>query len=305
MTPATHQTISYLSRKFADAGIRPGTRHGQNFLIDLNLQRLIVERAGLEPHDVVLEVGTGTGALTALMAPRVAAVVTVEIDSRLFQLAGEELYATPNVVMVNVDALRNKSHLQPEVIAAVQKQLAGGADRRLKLVSNLPFNIATPVIANLLNSSIVPRSMTVTVQKEVADRISARPGSKDYGSLSVWIQSQCQVEMVRTLPPTVFWPKPRVTSAIIHVELDDGRRQAIGDLAFFHDLVRSLFLHRRKFLRGVLASALKGRLDKPGVDTLLAQTELAPDSRVEQLDVEQILLLAHSVQGALNQQSAS
>jgi 16S rRNA (adenine1518-N6/adenine1519-N6)-dimethyltransferase len=238
------------------------------------------------------------------MAPLAAAVVTVEIESRLFQLATEELRAASNVVMLNVDALRNKSHLHPSVIAAVEQQLAAADDRRLKLVSNLPYNVATPVIANLLGSSIVPRSMTVTVQKEVADRITARPGSKDYGALSVWVQSQCQVELVRTLPPSVFWPKPQVTSAIIHVELDDSRRQAIGDLQFFHDFVRSLFLHRRKFLRGVLASALKGQFDKSQVDVLLAQTALAPESRVEQLAVGQILALAHQVQRALCQRSS-
>ena len=124
--PESNQTISYLARRFSETGIRLKTRHGQNFLIDLNLQRLIVERAQLEPCDVVLEVGTGTGALTAIMAPRVAAVVTVEIDPQLSQLASEELFGLPNVVMLEHDALQNKSHLHPGVIAAVQEQLAAG-----------------------------------------------------------------------------------------------------------------------------------------------------------------------------------
>src|SRR6202042_1773816 len=117
-------------------------------LIDQNLMRLIVESAQLRPSDVVLEVGTGTGALTAMIAPHVAAVVTVEIDAQLYQLASEELFGLSNVVMLGHDALKNKSTFDPRVIAALQEQLAGGPDRRLKVVANLPYSVATPVIAN-------------------------------------------------------------------------------------------------------------------------------------------------------------
>ena len=301
---ATNQTVTYLSRRMAEVGIRPNTRHGQNFLIDLNLQRLIVERARLQSTDVVLEVGTGTGSLTALMAPRVAAVVTVEIDQRLCQLASEELFGVANVVQLGHDALKNKSNFDPRLIAAVAQQLAAGPDRRLKLVANLPFSVATPVIANLLAGEIVPDSMTVTIQKEMADRITAKAGTKDYGALSVWIQSQCRVELVRLLPPSVFWPRPKVTSAIVHLEIDGELRGRIADLPFFHGFVRSLFFHRRKFLRSVLLSALKGRLDKPAVDQLLAQTDLNPESRAEQLDVPTILRLSEAVRGGLTPAAA-
>jgi 16S rRNA (adenine1518-N6/adenine1519-N6)-dimethyltransferase len=295
---ATNQTISYLTRRFAETGIQPG-RKGQNFLIDLNLQRLIVERAQLTASDVVLEVGTGTGALTALIAARAAAVVTVEIDPRLHQLASEELFERPNVVMLLQDALAGKNRLDERVIHAVREALEAGPDRRLKLVANLPYNVATPLVANLLISPIVPRSMTVTVQKEVADRIAARPSTKDYGALSVWIQSQCHVELVRTLAPSVFWPRPKVTSAIIHVEVDESRRRAIGDSRFFHEFVRSLFAHRRKFLRGTLQGAWKDRLGKAGIDAVLAEAGLRPDVRAEQLGVEEILSLSRAVGRAL------
>ena len=293
--PASHQTISYLGRRFAASGIRLNTRHGQNFLVDLNLLRMIAQRARLEPCDVVLEVGTGTGSLTALLAAEAAAVVTVEIDEQLYQLASEELTGLTNVVMLRTDALRNKSHLNAEVIAAVRQQLDAAAGRRLKLVANLPYNVATPVMANLLASSIVPDSMTVTVQKEVADRIAARPGTKDYSALSVWMQCQCQVELVRTLPPSVFWPRPKVTSAIIHIDVDEARRREIPNLAFFHDFARSLFIHRRKFLRSVLVSTLKGQCDKAAVDAILDSAQLNAELRAEQLDVPTILRLAEVV----------
>jgi 16S rRNA (adenine1518-N6/adenine1519-N6)-dimethyltransferase len=300
-TPVSgNQTISYLARRFSEAGIRLNTRHGQNFLIDLNLMRLIVERAELSPSDVVLEVGTGTGALTALMASSVAAVVTVEIDPQLFQLASEELFGFSNVVMLAQDALKNKSTFDPRLIGALTEQLAAGPHRHLKLVANLPYSVATPVIANLLSAAVLPESMTVTIQKELADRITAQPGTKDYGALSVWIQSQCRTELVRNLPPTVFWPRPKVTSAILHVTVDQRLRGQLPDPAFFHDFVRSLFFHRRKFLRSVLQSALKGRLDKSAIDELLAQTSLRPEGRAEQLDVAAILSLAEAVRTRLD-----
>jgi 16S rRNA (adenine1518-N6/adenine1519-N6)-dimethyltransferase len=299
--PAANQTISYLARRFSEAGIRLNARHGQNFLIDMNLQRLIVDRAEIGPDDVVLEVGTGTGALSALMAPRAAAVVTVEIDPQLYQLASEELFGFDNVVMLAQDALRNKSHFDDRVIEAVQEQLSAAPERRLKLVANLPYSVATPVVANLLASSIVPATMTITIQKELADRIAAPENSKDYGALSVWVQSQCRVELVRLLGPSVFWPRPKVTSAILQIDLDPHLRGRIDDLPFFHDFTRSLFFHRRKFLRSVLLSAWKGRLDKPAVDAILASCGLKAELRAEQLSVETVLQLSRAVQSAVAQ----
>ena len=141
-TPASgNQTISYLSRRFAEAGIRLNTRHGQNFLIDLNLMRLIVERAELVPSDVVLEVGTGTGALTAMMAPAVAAVVTVEIDPQLYQLASEELFGFSNVVDVRARRAQKQKHVRPSVDRRPESATgSAGPDRRLKLVANLPYS---------------------------------------------------------------------------------------------------------------------------------------------------------------------
>jgi 16S rRNA (adenine1518-N6/adenine1519-N6)-dimethyltransferase len=297
--PATNHTIAYLGRRFSEAGVRLNHRHGQNFLIDQNLLKLIVSSAALGPDDVVLEVGTGTGALTALMAPLAAAVVTAEIDEQLYQLSGEELFGHQNIVRVFGDALRSKSQLAPRLIEAVQTQLAAGESRRLKLVANLPYSVATPVIANLLASPIVPHSMTVTIQKEVADRLAAKPGSKDYGAMSVWVQSQCRVHMVRTLPPGVFWPRPKVTSAIVQIDVDPALRGQIADLDFFHDLVRKLFLHRRKFLRAELVSALKDQLDKPGVDALLTEAGLSPDDRAEQLTVADFVRLAEFARRAI------
>lgn len=285
------QTASFLRRRFEVAGVRPRTRYGQCFLIDLNLLDILVDAADLGPDDVVLEVGTGTGSLTQLMAPRVAAVVTVEIDRQLFQLASEELFALENVAMLRLDALQNKNRLNPAVLDAVFERLESVPNRRLKLVANLPYNVATPIISNLLGLDRAPHSMVVTVQKEVANRLTARPGTKDYGALSIWVQSQCTAEVVRTMPPTAFWPRPKVESAIVRLVLDPARRRQIPDRAFFHDFVRALFRHRRKLLRSGLLGFFQGKLDKRQVDTVLESVGLSLQARAEQLDVDRALRL--------------
>jgi 16S rRNA (adenine1518-N6/adenine1519-N6)-dimethyltransferase len=294
-----NQTLSFLKRRFREAGIEPHKRLGQNFLIDLNLQRLLLESAQLAPDDVVLEVGTGTGSLSFSMAQQAAAVVTVELDPLLFQLAAEELHGLSNVVMLRADALQNKNRLNPAMLEEVGRVLSAAPGRRLKLVANLPYNIATPILTNLLALDSPPRLMVVTIQKELADRIVAQPGTKDYGALSIWMQSQCRVEVVRVMPPTVFWPRPKVSSAIMRIERDDALCGRIGDREFFHAFVRSMFFHRRKFLRSELVSACKNRLDKTEVDAILARLGLCGTDRAERLDVPQMLALAEAVRAKL------
>jgi 16S rRNA (adenine1518-N6/adenine1519-N6)-dimethyltransferase len=294
-TPGTpKQTLSFLLERFAETGLRPDSRHGQNFLIDLNLVRLLADSARLGPDDVVLEVGTGPGSLTALMAPRAAVVVSVEIDRHLHQMASEELRACGNVVLLHQDALRNKNNIHPHVLAAVREALEAAPGRRLKLAANLPYNVATPIISNLLLCEPPPVSMTVTIQKELADRVTARPGTKDYGALSVWVQAQCRAEILRVMPPEVFWPRPKVTSAIIQLVLEHQRRAQIPDLRYFHDFARAIFFHRRKFLRSVAQSAYKHSLDKAVADAVLAERGLDPTRRAEELDVEALLGLCEA-----------
>src|SRR5262245_27179025 len=181
--PNSRQTVSFLTHRFREAGIRPDVRHGQNFPIDQNLLDVLLQTADLAPQDVVLEVGTGLGSLTMKIAPLAAHVVTVEIDPRMFQLASEELIDCPNVTMLQVDALKNKNHLSAMVIEALHQKLQDVPGAQLKLVANLPYNVATPILSNLLTFDPVPATMTATVQRELADRITAEPGGKDYSGL--------------------------------------------------------------------------------------------------------------------------
>lgn len=286
-------------RRFATAGIRPHARHGQNFLIDLNLLELLFDAADVNRYDVVLEVGTGTGSLTAMLAAAAAEVVTVEIDPQLAQLAREHLAGDTNVLLLEQDALQNKNHLDPRVYQAVRERIDAATGRRLKLVANLPYSVATPVLSNLLAGEIVPESMTVTIQKELADRMAALPGTRDYSALSIWVQAQAEVALIRTLPPTAFWPRPKVTSAIIQIRVIPEKRAQIPDLDFFHQFVRAMFFHRRKFLRSSLVSAVKDRLDKAQVDAVLESLGFGADARAEQLDVATMLALCEQVRLAI------
>jgi 16S rRNA (adenine1518-N6/adenine1519-N6)-dimethyltransferase len=276
-------------------GITPATRHGQNFLIDLNLHRLLIDSAELTKDDVVLEVGTGTGALTTEMARRAGGVVTVEIDSHLYELASEELFEYRHVTMLNFDALHNKNAFDQRVIDAVGEKLAEAPGRKFKLVANLPYNIATPVLSNLLLCPHTPVMMVATIQKELGDRIVAQPWSKDYGALSVWMQSQAATEIVRIMPPSVFWPQPKVDSAIVKIVTDFEKRAAIPDLKYFHQFVKTIFIHRRKYLRANIVAAMKEHLSKPQIDEILSEMQLGENARTEELDVATLLRLTELV----------
>ncbi len=299
MTNPPKQSLSFLAERLRQVGIYPKNKHGQNFLIDLNLQAMIVNSAELTEDDVVLEVGTGTGAITAMVAQKAAHIVSVEIDPQLYQLASEELFEYDNVTILQQDALKNKNHFAPEVLETLKQHLDAAPNRRFKLVANLPYNIATPVISNLLRTEITPTLMSVTIQKELAERIIAEPNTKDYNALSIWIQSQCEAEIVRIMAPTVFWPQPKVDSAIIRIRPQQSMRDAIPDLPGWHTFVRSMFFHRRKFLRSVILAAYKGRLDKPAVDEALAELKLGPNARSEQLDIPTMKKLCAALESRL------
>ena len=290
MTDATRQTRTYLMRKFEAMGIRPQSRLGQNFLIDLNLLRLLHESAHIEQNDVVLEVGTGTGSLTAPMSDKAAVVVTVDVDPVMQELARQELFGRDNIRFLKTDILKNKNRLRQEVLDVVKEELEkpgpNGEKRRFKLVANLPYSVATPLISNLLLTDMPPMLMCVTIQKELADRITAKPRSKDWGALSLWTQAQCRTEIVRIMPPSVFWPRPKVDSAIIRLTLDEKKRSKIPDLKFFNEFSRAIFFHRRKFLRAELCSTFKTTIPKSRIDEIMDEMGFDTMTRAETLPLK-------------------
>jgi len=292
------QTLSFLSRRLEQHGLQPKTKYGQNFLIDLNLLDMLHTTAKVNSHDVVLEIGTGMGSLSTRMAPRAGWVITVEIDSQLQQIAAEELREFSNVTMLHVDALKNKNTLQPALIEEVRKQMAAIPSANFKLVANLPYNVATPIISNLMHETPFVDRMVVTIQKELAERIVAPPSTKDYSALSIWMQSQCECRIVRIMPPSVFWPRPKVDSAILEIIPKPALRDRIVDRNYFHEKVRALFFHRRKFLRSQLAVAMQEDLTKIQVDEILAKLSLEPNLRAEQLSVAQIIDMLEACRAA-------
>ena len=289
--PSPRQTLKFLRGLFEGQGLEARSRLGQNFLIDLNLLDLIVRTAELDNADAVLEVGTGTGSLTAKLADAAGAVCTVEIDKTLQPVAQQVVGPRPNVRFVFGDALATKNELNPDMLAAWGEAAAAHGSTRRKLVANLPYVIATPVITNLLIGGIEIDRMVVMVQWEIAERLRAAVGTKDYNSLSVLVQGVADVEVVRKVLPANFYPRPKVDSAIVLIRPNVEKRAKVGDVPKFRAFLRDLYVHRRKNLRQALSGWPAGRKDKAEVDAKLAGLGIDGTLRSEVLDVEQHLRL--------------
>jgi 16S rRNA (adenine1518-N6/adenine1519-N6)-dimethyltransferase len=296
--PAPRQTLSYVKSLLDSRGLRPKNKLGQNFLIDLNLLDLIVRTAELDRHDLALEIGTGTGSLTTRLAEHAGAVLSIELDPAVHDLARELIGPRPNVRLMRADALRSKNELNPDALAAIAEMRPAFHCKCVKLVANLPYAVAVPVIGNLLLSDLPVERVVATVQWEIAARLMSQPGAADYGALSVLVQSLADVELIRKLLPTVFWPRPLVESAIVKVTPNTAKRnhvvEMVGDVTKFRTFLRDLYVHRRKNLRGALTGWPTGRRDKTEVDRILADLALPGTSRAEDLDVETHLWLCRA-----------
>jgi 16S rRNA (adenine1518-N6/adenine1519-N6)-dimethyltransferase len=290
-TPSTRQTLSYLRNLFAERGIKPKNKLGQNFLIDLNLLDLLLRSAELTRDDLVLEVGSGTGSLTARLVELAGAVVSVEIDPAFAALTEESVTERERISFLHHDILKNKNELNAEVLRAVAELGQRWTVQRVKLVSNLPYAVAVPVLTNLLLCELAIERMVVTVQWEIAERLLAAPATKDYGALAVLVQSLADVELIRRLSPKVFWPRPMVDSAIVRIRPNAAKRRHVGDPMRFRVFLRDLYVHRRKNLRGALASLPNRDLGKSEVDARLAEMSIDGSLRAEVLDVEHHLRL--------------
>jgi 16S rRNA (adenine1518-N6/adenine1519-N6)-dimethyltransferase len=299
MSEAKRQTRTHLMGLFEKIGLHPRSDLGQNFLIDLNILEFVVHSAELTKQDVVLEIGAGTGGMTAFMAKDAAAVVSVEVDTNMAAMAREATAHFENVTLINADALKNKNHFRPEVVDALRAELAKDPSRRLKLVANLPYSIATPVVSNLVASDLPWERMVVTIQLELAQRMTASPGRSTYGALSVWLQSQCHVKLIKRLGPQAFWPRPQVNSAIVRLVPAPGKSGVIADRKFFQDFLRRLFVQRRKMMRSVLAGMYRKQIDKPQIDAILEELEFGPKARAEELQPYELLKLANRLYAAI------
>lgn len=281
-------TCQQIQAFLQQAEIAPRRLWGQHFLIDLNLMRLLVEEARLQGEELVLEVGTGTGSLTELLAQDAGRVVTVEIDARLADVAREQLKSYANVALVQSDVLANKSTIHPEVMAALGEGRSRCAGP-LVLVANLPYQVSAPLIIDLLLGEMPLESLAVTVQAEVADRMTAPAGTHQYGSLGILLQATGTVRLVRRLKPTVFWPVPNVYSAIVTWRKDEHLRNRIQDIHSLKNIINLLLGHRRKTIKSCLTL---GKIEYDPVQ-LSDQLQIDLSARAETLPVEKFVQLAN------------
>ena len=298
---ASRLTKSQLAAEFERIGFRANPLRGQCFLVDLNMMQAVVASAWLRPSDVVLEIGCGPGNLTAELAAHSGLVIAVEIEDMLFQLAQENLEFLANVRLVHADALESKYRLNPVIGAEIERALRDSGQGEFKVVSNLPYGIGTAVIMALLEGMGVPPSvpapilMILSVQKEVADRLTAPSGVKDYGPLTVGAQSVAHVRRLRKMPPNVFWPRPQVESALIEIVPDAALRARIKDPDLMHRLTNALFEHRRKTLANSLEGSREFAQEWPKVLSALAACGIDLSLRGEALSVEDVITLANTL----------
>ncbi len=274
------QTLAEIKQLLAERGLSPKHALGQNFLIDHNLIAKLVDDAGVAEGDLVLEVGPGTGTLTRTLLERGARVVAVELDAQLAALLRDTLGRRyPDAfTLIEGDCLAGKRALNEDAARLL-------ADAPFKLVANLPYGAATPLMLVLLTRYPNCRGLWVTIQNEVADRLLAGPGSKDYGAISIVAQALCDVRRIATLPRECFWPRPDVTSAMLAAvrradPLVDPASDAPQRLA---DLAQQLFMNRRKQLGGVLK--------RLGLPPEKLPEGVAPTHRAENLRPAQIVAM--------------
>lgn len=257
MDPANHrfQTQTEIRTLLASAGLVPRKRYGQHFLIDGNLMRRLLASADVQNEDAVLEVGPGTGSLTGPLAALAGRLIVVEVDRALCEIVRRELGERPNVTLIHADCLSSKHRIAPEVsqaLAEARRAVAG----QLMLVANLPYNIAAPLLIDLLLEPYGMERFCFTVQREVAERFAASPGTKEFGPISVAVQCVCRIQRLAELPPQVFWPRPAVASTMLRLDVERNPFETLERLRRFLDLVRSTFLHRRKTMRYNLSHAV-------------------------------------------------
>lgn len=261
---------------------------GQNFLIDPNILRNITEYAGLTKETGAIEIGPGIGALTEHLARASRKVVAFEIDQRLLPILADTLSPYNNVSIIHEDILK------ADVNAIMAREFNGVED--VMVVANLPYYVTTPIILKLLEGHLPIRGLVVMLQKEVAERISAKPGTKAYGSLSIAIQYYTEAETVMIVPKTVFMPQPNVDSAVIRLTKRKNPAVRVQDEEFFFDITRASFVQRRKTIVNNLMSGLpEGKKKKNEILQALSGAGIDPARRGETLSIAEFGLLSDAL----------
>ena len=259
-------------------------KFGQNFLIDANILEKIIEQAQVTEDDCVLEIGPGIGTMTQYLAENAREVVAVEIDKALIPILKDTLSPYDNVTVINEDILKVD-------INKIVEEKNGG--RPIKVVANLPYYITTPIIMGLFESHVPLQSITIMVQKEVADRMQVGPGTKDYGALSLAVQYYAKPEIVLTVPPSCFMPRPNVGSAVIRLNRYAEAPVKADNEKFMFQIIRASFNQRRKTLVNGLSNAQGLSVSKEAIQNAIEEMQLSPTIRGEALTLEQFATLSN------------
>ncbi|MGD9110020.1 MAG: 16S rRNA (adenine(1518)-N(6)/adenine(1519)-N(6))-dimethyltransferase RsmA [Phycisphaerales bacterium] len=294
------QTKQQIQELLAAANFSPNTRRGQNFLIDLNLMRLLLEVANIRNSDIVLEVGPGTGSLTQELVRRAGWVVTVEIERKLAEITKQQLHDAENVQVIVTDALQSKNTIDASVMDAL-KQAKSRHSGRLMLVANLPYGVACPVMLNLVTGDMVADCMYVTVQKEVAQRMTAEPANSHYGTLSILLAATGEVKMERVLKPTVFWPQPQVDSAMVSFIRNPIKVERIRDMQILTQVVSLFMGHRRKMLKACAKLATDDLASIHNWPVVFQDCFIDPHRRPDELEVSDYVAIANLCAESLKQ----
>ncbi len=257
-------------------------QYGQNFLIDEGVLEDIIDKSGITEDDCVLEIGPGIGTLTQYLAEKARAVVAVEIDKALIPILADTLSDYDNVTVINDDILK------VDITRIVGEYNSG---KPIKVVANLPYYITTPIVMDLLEGDAPIESITVMVQKEVADRMQCGPGTKDYGALSLAVGYYADAHVILNVPPSCFMPQPKVGSSVIKLDIYDKPPVETNDPAYMFRIIRAGFNMRRKTLVNALLGGSLG-LTKEKIESALAEMSLSPTIRGEVLTLAQFAQLA-------------
>lgn len=265
-------------------------KFGQNFLIDTHVLERIIDEAGITKDDFVVEIGPGIGTMTQYLCEAAGSVAAVEIDKNLIPILVDTLSEYDNVEVINKDILKVD-------IAALANEKNGG--RPIKVVANLPYYITTPIIMGLFESHVPIESITVMVQKEVADRMQCGPGSKDYGALSLAVQYYAKPEIVAIVPPNCFMPRPNVGSAVIRLTRHENAPVDVADERLMFRLIRASFNQRRKTLVNGLKNASDLSFTKEQIEAAITAIGQPLTIRGEALTLAQFAELSNEL-GALS-----
>jgi 16S rRNA (adenine1518-N6/adenine1519-N6)-dimethyltransferase len=286
------QTKHQIQQLLAAAAIQPNKRFGQNFLIDLNIMRFMIDSSAITKDDVVLEVGTGTGSLTESLAKHAGKVITVEIDKKIAKIAKKQLANLENVEFINADVLHKKNSLNPDVVEAV-KNARGNTKGQFMLVANLPYATASPLMINLLTGKLFVESMHVTIQKEVAERMVALPGSKHYGTLSIILSATGDIKIIKKLKPILFWPAPKVDSAIVTYRRNSEKVNLIKNMSILSQIINLFMQHRRKMVKASTKFATGKLKDITDWSGIFSKCQIKPTDRPGEITPQQYVNLAN------------